>query len=101
MVLKVFLKLSWIHAIGALVNVDEVGARSGLADCLRRSNESVRDRNNDIASLYTGGGQSKPNRIRSAGYADTMRRVAEFCEVSLKFFHPRAANESGRAQRVF
>src|SRR6267378_2773055 len=100
MVLQVFLKLARVHAIRALVNVDEVGARSRLADRLRRSNERVRDCDDHIASLYTGGSQSEPNGIRSAAYADTMRRVAEFCEVPLKFFHLWAANESGGAQRV-
>ena len=94
------LELARIHAIGALVNIDEVGARSGLADRFRSSNESVWDSDDDVAGLYAGSRQGESNGIRSAGYTNAMSRAAKLCEVSLKFFYLRTSNESCCTQRV-
>src|SRR5689334_5794851 len=41
LLLKILRKLSWVHAICALVDINEVGARSGLADRLGRGDEGV------------------------------------------------------------
>jgi len=44
---QVLLELAWIHAVGALIDVNKVGARAGLADRLRGGDESVRHSDND------------------------------------------------------
>src|SRR6266849_1653644 len=98
--LEILFKLARIHTIRALVDVDKIGAPTGLADRLGGRDKGVRNRDDNVAWLYAGGGQRESNGIRPAGDANTMRRIAEFGELALKFLYLRSAHEAGHAQCI-
>src|SRR5260221_2089816 len=98
---QVLLELAWIHAVGALIDVNKVGARAGLADRLRGGDESVRHSDNDVAGLDTGSSQGEADRVCSAGDTHTVRRIAESCKLPLEFLYLGSSNESGGSQSAF
>ena len=70
-----------------------VGA--GLGDRLRRGDEGVRDRDDDVAFAYAGGHQGETDGVGAAGDADAMLRLAEGGEFLFEAVYFGAADEVG------
>src|SRR5262245_19465906 len=68
--------------------------RYGLGGCQK----SMRRRNDDIATLDTGGEERKAQRIRPTGDANAVRYATKCSEVSLELFDHRSATESAILQ---
>src|SRR5579862_1570955 len=92
-------KLLWIHRIRMQINVDKVRTGARLRDCLRGSDERVRNRQNHVARADPRGTQCKPQRVRPAVHPDTKLDVAVFCEVAFKSFDHWTADKACRCER--
>src|SRR6267154_5616687 len=57
LMLEVLFQLARIQTIGAFVDVDKIGAPTGLADRLSRRDKSVRNGDDNVAGFYARGGQ--------------------------------------------
>ena len=95
---EIFSQLRGVHRIRLLVNIDKVGARPGLADRLRRRDEGVRDRHDDVARLHSCGHQSKSHGVGAVGYANAILRVAKRGEFAFEILDHGAADKSGGLQ---
>src|SRR5437764_5733686 len=100
LVFEVFGQFVWVHAIGALVDIDEVWACSGLANRFGCSDKGVRNSDNYVLRFYSGRSQSESNSVRSASHAHTLRCVAEARKLPLELLYFRATDKTGRAQGI-
>src|SRR6266481_2074205 len=93
------MELPRIHVVSALFDIYEVRPRAGLRDRLSGRYKSVRNRDDSIARLHSGGDQGKPQGVCSVPYADAMLGSAKLCKLSFEALHHRAADESSGLQQ--
>ena len=96
--LQVLRQLARVHVVRALVDIDEIGARAGLGDGLRRGDEGVRDGHHHVAGADARRHQREAQRVRAAAHAHALLRFAEGGEVALEALHHGAADEARRIQ---
>ena len=87
-----------IHVVSLLVDVDELGQRSGLRNRFGSGDERVRHGDHNVAGLYSGGHQREPQSVGSAADGDRIAGLAESGECFLEILHHRSADESGGPQ---
>jgi hypothetical protein len=82
-----------IQVTGALVHVYKLRPRPCLRDGFGCGNECVRDGNDRVARLDSGGDQRKSQRIRAAANPYAIARAAVLRKLMLELFYDRPAHE--------
>src|SRR5215472_11350408 len=89
-----------IHVVSLFVDIDELRQSPGLRDGLRSRDERVRHCHYNIAVLYAGCDQRKPQGISPVGSANAVFSFAKLCKSLFKLLHERTANETSGAQNT-
>ena len=96
--LQILLEFCRIHVVGLLIDVHELGQCAGLRNRFRGGDEGVRHGDHNVAGLHSAGHEGEAQSVGAAADRDRIAGVAEGGECFLKFFHHRAADESGGPQ---
>ena len=83
------------HAVGALVDIDELRVGARLADRLHGGDERMRDRDHGVAAPDARRHQGEPNRVGAVGHADAVLGRAVGGKLPLEALDLRTADEGG------